>query len=86
MVSEAATAGFKVGLIRVPRFMTSYAKNFVGAGAKRFDEMFTKMINRGLVTDIASEEAFYEFIATTEQRHNKDFNEAKRAAEWILNS
>ncbi len=86
MVSEAATAGFKVGLIRVPRVPMSYAKRFIGGGAQRFDDMFEKMIQRGLITDLASEAAFNEFIASKEQRHNKDFNEAKRAAEWILNS
>ena len=84
MVSETATAGFKVGLIRVPRVPTSYIKNLVGAGAKRFDEMFNKMIFRGLVTDIKNESTFDEFIATAQQKHNKDFNEAKRVAEWIL--
>ena len=85
MVSEAATAGFKVGLIRVPRVPMSYAKRFIGAGAKRFDEMFEKMMQRGIVTDLTNESAFEEFMASKEQRHHKDFNEAKRAAEWILN-
>ena len=48
--------------------------------------MFDSMMFRGLITDITSENAFEDFIAPDEQRHNKDFSEAKRAAEWILNS
>ena len=85
MVSEAVTAGFKVGLIRVPKKI-GFLKKLFGGGTKRFDEMFDKMIMKGLVEDLGDVPNFERFLSTPERKHNKDFNEAKRAAEWILKS
>ena len=85
MVSEAVTAGFKVGLLRVPR-ITGPIKKALGYGTQRFDEMFEKMKERGLIEDLGNEPDFDKFLEPDEQKHNQDFNEAKRAAEWILNS
>lgn len=78
MVSEAATAGFRVGLVRVPR-VTGKVKDMLGFGARRFDELFMRMKSEGLL-----EEYTPDFLNVPEQKHGKDFNEAKRAAEWIL--
>lgn len=83
MVSEAVTAGFKVGLQRVPR-ITNPIKSMLGYGAKRFDELFAKMSARGLIEDLGDEPNFVKFLEPYEQKHNQDFNEAKRAAEWII--
>ena len=83
MVSEAATAGFRVGLMRVPR-VTNFVKKIFGFGAERFDEMFRAMIVNGLIEDLGTKPDFKRFTAPSEQRHGQDFNEAKRAAEWIL--
>ena len=83
MVSEAVTAGFKVGLMRVPR-ITNPVKNMLGYGAQRFDELFAKMSAQGLIDDLGDDPDFVKFLEPYEQKHNKDFNEAKRAARWIL--
>lgn len=83
MVSEAVTAGFKVGLLRVPRCTGGLKKTF-GYGTKRFDEMFKKMEERDLLTDLGEFPDLDKFLAPSEQKHGHDFNEAKRAAEWIL--
>ena len=83
MVSEAVTAGFKVGLLRVPRFEHK-VKEFFGYGAKRFDEMFDKMLNRKLIEDLGDKPDLMKFLEPPEQKHNIDYNEAKRAAEWII--
>lgn len=86
MVSEAATAGFKVGLMRVPRTEGDSLKRKFGKGTKRFDEMFEKMKEKGLIEDLGEVPDFYKFLEPHQQKHNKDFNEAKRTAEWILSS
>ena len=86
MVSEAVTAGFKVGLLRVPRTEGDSLKRKFGGGTKRFDEMFAKMNERGLIEDLGDVPNFYNFLAPIHQKHHQDFNEAKRAAEWILQS
>ena len=85
MVSEAVTAGFRVGLLRVPRCSGSLKKTF-GYGTQRFDEMFRKMQERDLLIDFGNFPDFDKFLAPNEQKHGHDFNEAKRAAEWILKS
>ena len=84
MVSEAVTAGFRVGLMRVPRTSGTF-KQFFGSGPKRFDDMFDKMKSRNLIEDLGMIPDFRKFLAEPEQKHHQDFNEAKRAAEWILN-
>ena len=83
MASEAVTAGFKVGLLRVKR-TDGALKKFFGYGAIRFDAMFEKMIERNLIIDLGNEPDYEKFLNTPEQKHNQDFNEAKRAAEYIL--
>ncbi len=85
MVSEAATAGFRVGLIRVPR-TTGKIKHMLGYGARRFDDMFAEFSQRGLIMDFGPEFYFPKFMEAYEQKHGQDFNEAKRAADWILHS
>ena len=83
MVSEAVTAGFRVGLIRLPR-STGKIKHMLGFGARRFDDMFSRFAERGLITDLGNEVYLPKFLEPENQYHLKDFNEAKRAAEWIL--
>ena len=83
MVSEAVTAGFRVGLLRVPRTISFFKKIF-GGGVKRFDDMFEKMRKRNLLVDLGKSPNYANFLGTDEQKNNQDFNEAKRAAEWIL--
>jgi len=83
MVSEAITAGFKVGLLRVPR-NSGRIKQMFGYGTKRFDDMFEKMYKRNLLVDLGNFPDFDKFLAPDEQKHGQDFNEAKRAAQWIL--
>lgn len=83
MVSEAVTAGFKVGLMRVPR-IPHPLKDMMGYGAKRFDALFAKMSEQGLIEDLGEEPNFMKFLAPPEEKHYKEFNEAKRAAQWIL--
>ena len=83
MVSEAVTAGFKVGLIRLPR-TTGKVKHMLGYGARRFDDMFAEFAERGLIEDFGTDLHFPKFLEAYEQKHGFDFNEAKRAAEWIM--
>ena len=83
MVSEAVTAGFKVGLLRVPRTV-GILKSAFGGGPKRFDALFDKMRRKKLLVDLGKTPDYEEFLSPPEQKHNQDFNEAKRAAEWIL--
>lgn len=83
MVSEAVTAGFRVGLLRLPR-TPGIVKQFFGSGPKRFDELFAKMAARNLLVDLGKAPDFRNFLDAPEQKHNQDFNEAKRAAEWII--
>ena len=85
MVSEAATAGFKVGLIRLPR-TTGKIKHMLGFGARRFDDMFVEFEKRGLIYDLKDYWDIQKFIEAPQQYHYRDFNEAKRAAEWILHN
>ena len=87
MVSEAATAGFRVGLIRIGRKQTPKTKfrNVFGAGAVRFDALFETMAARGLVEDLGTPPDFDAFLASEARKTEVPFNEAKKAAEWILN-
>ena len=83
MVSESVTAGFRVGLIRVPR-VNNFIKNLFGFGAIRFDDLFASMREKNLLADLGVSPDFAEFVKYNEQKHGINFNEAKRAAEWIL--
>ncbi|SFE40077.1 mitochondrial fission ELM1 family protein [Succiniclasticum ruminis] len=86
MVSEASTAGFRVGLLRVGRKQTPKTKvrNLFGAGTVRFDALFEEMAARGFVEDLGPAPDFDAFLAPETRRIETPFNEAKRAAEWIL--
>ena len=86
MVSEAATAGFRVGLLRVGRkqSLKTKSRNLFGAGTVRFDELFKEMAERGLVEDLGAAPDFDTFLIPEACRTDVPFNEAKRAAEWIL--
>ena len=86
MVSESITAGFRAGLIRVPR-ASNFIKNLFGFGAVRFDDLFDSMREKNLLIDLGATpdfESFINFPEQNEQKHGKNFNEARRAAEWIL--
>lgn len=86
MVSEAATAGFRVGLIRVGRKQGPLVRlrNIFGGGTSRFDALFEAMAARELVEDLGTVPDFDTFLSPSDRRTDVPFNEAKRAAEWIL--
>ena len=86
MVSEATTAGFCVGLLRVGRRQGPLVKlrNILGGGTARFDALFDAMAGKGLVEDLGVKPDFDTFLASAEHRTDVPFNEARRAAEWIL--
>ena len=84
MASESITAGFRVGLIRVPRF-NNFVKKLLGYGASRFDDLFTKFQEKDLLLDLGRSPDYANFIDLPEQKHGRNFNEARRAAECILN-
>jgi hypothetical protein len=86
MASEAATAGFKVGLLRVGRRGGAAVRlrEAIGGGAPRFDAMFAAMERRGLIDDLGAEPDFDSFLVPDERRTDVPFCEAERAAKWIL--
>lgn len=94
MVSEAATAGFRVGLLRTDkkRGLLTKIKNFTGGGTARFDKLFDNMINKDIICDLGVKtcfdapdfKIFSDFLAPEEQKTKFEFNEAERAARWIL--
>ncbi len=86
MASEAATAGFRVGLLRVDRKQSPLTKirRHLGGGTAKFDALFEEMATRGLVDDLGSVPDFDAFLAPEARKTDVPFNEAKRAAEWIL--
>ena len=87
MASESATAGFRVGLIRVGRKQSPMIKvrKLLGGGTAKFDAFFEEMAARGFVDDLGSAPDFDAFLAPEVRKTDVPFNEAKRAAEWILN-
>lgn len=86
MASEAATAGFRAGLLRVGRRRGPLVglRGFFGGGTARFDALFEALAKRGLLQDLGQEPDFRAFLAPAEARTSEPFSEAKRAAEWIL--
>ena len=46
--------------------------------------MFAEFAQRGLIEDFGTDFYFPRFFEAYEQKHGQDFNEAKRAADWIL--
>lgn len=98
MVSEAATAGFRVGLLRADRqgglragLQEALAKladkgllpPSWRSGAPRFDALFADLEARGSLTDLTSPEILEAFLAAPDQK-TEPLDEARRAAEWIL--
>lgn len=85
MVSEAVTAGFKVGLLRTDKQggLLAKIKNLLGYGTSRFDKLFDKFIERGMVIDLGQGD-FENFVKADSQVNNESFNEAERAARFIL--
>lgn len=86
MVSEAATAGLEVGLLRVRRRAGPWARlrAMCGGGPTRFDALFDEMSRRGLLVDLGDARGLGAFLAPMERRTRATFDEARRAAEWIL--
>lgn len=89
MVSEAATAGFRVGLLRSYRRTgpSAWLKAAWGSGTSRFEALFTELAKRDILNDLGKEpdsRAFLAFLAEETQRSEVPLHEAKRAAEWIL--
>ncbi|MBQ9580825.1 MAG: mitochondrial fission ELM1 family protein, partial [Synergistaceae bacterium] len=87
MVSEAVTAGFKVGLLRTDKQggLLAKIKNLLGYGTSRFDKLFDKFIERGMVIDLGQGD-FENFVKADSQVNNESFNEAERAARFILDN
>ena len=86
MASEAATAGFRVGLIRVDRKQSPLTKlrRHLGGGTAKFDALFAEMAARGFVEDLGATPDFEAFLTPETCRTEVPFDEAKRAAEWII--
>ena len=51
----------------------------------RFDELFEKMAGKGLVEDLGAAPDFDAFLAHEARKTEVPFNEARKAAEWIIN-
>lgn len=87
MVSEAVTAGFKVGLLRTDKQggLLAKIKNLLDYGTSRFDKLFDKFIERGMVIDLGQGD-FENFVKADSQVNNESFNEAERAARFILDN
>jgi mitochondrial fission protein ELM1 len=98
MVSEAATAGFRVGLLRArrlagpkaagQRLLTRMAaKKLLSpswcSGPPRFDALFAELEARGCLADVTAPENLEVFLAAPDQR-TEPLDEARRAAQWIL--
>lgn len=99
MISEAATAGLKPVVLKAerkksPARLASAAtalfaeKGFFDErwifGAPRFDKMIQSFEERGLCRYLEEAGAMAEILRDEESRPPVDFNEARRAAEWIL--
>ncbi|MFP4482250.1 MAG: mitochondrial fission ELM1 family protein [Thermovirgaceae bacterium] len=99
MVSEAATAGRRPVVLRAERKKSPATvaaaatslfaeKGFFDEkwifGAPRFDKMIRSFEERGLCRYLAEAEEVAENFRDEESRLPEDFNEARRAAEWIL--
>ncbi len=98
MVSEAATAGFRVGLLRAHRRggVVATFQEGVGrlvasgllpssalSGAPRFDRLFRSLAERGSLVDLTVEDDLEAFLASSSQRA-EPLDEARRAAAWIV--
>ncbi|PIE55054.1 MAG: nucleoside-diphosphate sugar epimerase [Dethiosulfovibrio peptidovorans] len=99
MISEAATAGTNVYLLRVGRkkgwrrILQGLTERLVGWrllserslwGAPRFDRMIDQFIERGLIAEMPSDVAAWRSFLQSFVAEPPQFNEARRAARWIL--
>jgi len=99
MLSEAVTAGHQVLLLRVERkegmrskiqalTETLVKKGFLSKrylwGAPRFDTMIAGFEKRGFVGELPGDVRKWDMELIREQSGDTGFNEAERAAEWIL--
>jgi hypothetical protein len=98
MISEAATAGFRVGVLPVERARRVGASlqrlalvlakgGFLSEGRlwglPRFDKMIDSFCSRGLAARLDGEAALAAFLEAP-QLHGGDFDETGRAARWLL--
>ena len=98
MISEAATAGFRVGVLSVEHALgvgTSLQRlalvlarrGFLSEGRlwglPRFDKMIDSFCSRSLAMRLDDESALAAFLETP-QLHGADFDETGRAARWLL--
>lgn len=89
MVSESVTAGFRVGLLRAgrKRGVLPLLKKRLGLGTARFDDLFASFARRNALEDLGEAPApslLRAFLAAETQRSDVPLDEARRAAEWIL--
>lgn len=100
MLSEAATSGKPVFLLRVRKkgglkmFLGAITNSLVKAhilplsclwGFYRFEYMRQRMIEKGLLVDMPDNtENWMNLVELSKNRDVSEFNEAKRAAEWIM--
>ncbi|QVL36807.1 mitochondrial fission ELM1 family protein [Aminirod propionatiphilus] len=98
MISEAATAGFRVGLLRarrrggvvptlqegVGRLVSSgFLPPSALSGLPRFDRFFRSLSERGSLVDLTAEDDLETFLASSSQKA-EPLDEARRAAAWIV--
>jgi len=99
MLSESATAGHEVLLLRTDRrkgwrsFLQGLTRSLVETGllsrsvlwgVPRFDAMIDDFIEKGLITELPEDLAHWDLSMVTATRGDMEFNEARRAAGWIL--
>ena len=99
MLSETVTAGHEVLLLRVERKkgirlkIQSLTENLVKRsiisrrflwGVPRFDTMIAGFEKRGFVRELPGDVSKWDMELIREQSRDTGFNEAKRAAEWIM--
>jgi len=98
MISEAATAGFRVGILPVgrrkspKRALEGFCKFLVSAkilspkrlfGVPKFESALDELCSLGLAQWIRSANELSAFLSDGKGRHGLDFCEAKEAACWI---
>jgi hypothetical protein len=99
MISEAATAGFRVGILPVgrrkspKRALEGFCKFLVSAkilspkrlfGVPKFESALDELCSLGLARWIRSANELSAFLNDDKGRHGLDFCEAKEAACWIV--
>lgn len=91
MISEAATAGLRPIVLPVERraSLSSVLGRLVPGerlvwGVKRFDRMIKAFEERALCSVAGALESLLELLFEEAEGPREDFNEARRAAMWIL--